>query len=100
MNFNLRKMISSQDLLRKFFLPIVIFLTGVLFFITNKKSSNILQNADLNFDQESNHNISSSFIANNLPELKQDIYERAQPGKDVKVEIAKRGKISNLSDFV
>ena len=85
-------MISSQNLLRKFFLPIVIFLTGALFFITNKKSSNMLQNADLNFDQESNRNISSSFIANNLPELEQDIYERAQSGKDVKVEFAKRGK--------
>ena len=67
---------------------------GALFFITNKKSSNILENA-----QEPNSKISSSFITNDLPKLKQGIYERAHSGKD-KIELTKRGKISNLSDFV
>ena len=93
-------MISTQNLLRKFLLPIVIVLTGALLFITNKKSSNMLQNADLNFGQEFNSNISSSLIANILPELNQDIYESARSGKDVKIQLTKRGKISHLSDFV
>ena len=73
---------------------------GALFLITNKKSSNLLQNADFIRDQEPNSEISSSFISKNLPELKQEIYERAQSSKDVKAEFTKRGKISNLSDLV
>ena len=92
-------MISTQNLLRKFFLPIIIFLTGALFFIKNEKLSNMLQNADLKFGQESNSNTSSSLIASSLPELKQDIYQRVRSGKEFKVEFTKRGKISNLSDF-
>ena len=60
----------------------------------------MLQNVFLNFGQEFNSNISSSLIANILPELYQDIHEKARSGKDVKVQLTKRGKISNLSDLV
>ena len=93
-------MISIQNLRRKSVLPITILLMGALFLITNKKSSNSLQNADFIRHQESNSEISSSFISKNLPELKQEIYERARSSKDVKAEFTKRGKISNLSNLV
>ena len=73
---------------------------GALFLVTNKKSSNFLQNADFIRAKEPNSKISSSFIAKNLPELKQEIYERAQNSEDVTAEFTKLGKISNLSDLV
>ena len=93
-------MISIQNLRRKSVLPIAILLMGALFLITNKKSSNLLQNAEFIRAQEPNSEISSSFIFKNLPELKQEIYERAQSSKYGKAEFTKRGKISNLSDLV
>ena len=93
-------MISIQNLRRKSVLPITILLMGALFLITNKKSSNLLQNADFIRNQEPDSVISSSFISKNLAELKHEIYERAQSSKDVKAEFTKRGKISNLSDFL
>ena len=70
---------------------------GALFFFTNEKSSNtnMLQNA-----QEPNSEMSSSIIATNLPELKQGIYERADSRINAKIEFTKRGKITNLYDFV
>ena len=67
---------------------------GALLFITNKKLSNIVPNA-----QEPNSKESSSFATNHLPELKQGTYERTYSGKDAKIELTKRGKISNSSDF-
>ena len=87
-------MICTQNRCRKFFLPIAILLMGALFFIRNEKLSNMLQNA-----QELNSKKSSSFATYNLPELKQGTYERTYSGKDAKIELTKRGKISNLSDF-
>ena len=88
-------MISVQNRWKKFVVLFTICLMGALFFITNRKSSNIPQNA-----QEPNSKLSSSFVANNLPELKKGIYERTHSGKDAKIEFTKRGKISNLSDFM
>ena len=70
---------------------------GALFFFTNKKTSNtnMLQNA-----QEPNSKMSSSIIANNLPGLKHGINERADSRINAKIEFTKRGKITNLYDFV
>ena len=93
-------MISIQNFRRKFVLPFGLLLLGALFLITNKKSSNLLQNADFNRAKEPNSKILSSFITKNLPELKQEIYERAQSSKDVEAEFTKQGKISKLSDLV
>ena len=49
--------------------------------------------------QEPNSKISSSFVANNIPELKLGIYKTAHSGKDGKIESTKPGKISNLFYF-
>ena len=70
---------------------------GALFFFSIEKSSNtnMLQNS-----QEPNPKMSSSIIATNLPGLKQGIYERSDSRIDAKIEFTKRGKITNLYDFV
>ena len=93
-------MISIQNFRRKFVLPFGLLLLGALFLITNKKSSHLLQNEDFIRDQAPNSKILSSFISKNLPELKQEIYQRAQASKNVKAEFKQRGKILDLSHLV
>ena len=85
-------MIHIKRFLWTFFLLIAIFLIRALFFITNEESSKI--------KHQQSSTISSSFISNSIPEMKQGIYEGEQSGKSVKVEIAARGKIYILSDYV
>ena len=77
-------MINIQNYWRKFVVLFAIYLIGALFFITNEKSSNILQNAP-----QPTSKISSTFVSNNLPELKQGIYKNALSGEDANVGVGR-----------